>query len=127
MGFAVDQELVTLASDEEMYVEMEASRWWETPQPLAALGRVVAAKGATWRYAHALIALWRDLLTPLPDGATALVIGHSGEIEISLVACFPTADYGAWGATFGPCEGARLVFAGEPARFTTVEILRCSS
>src|SRR5690349_19563621 len=57
MGFAVDEEIVTLASDEEMYAEAEASRWWEAAQPLAALANLVAARGATWRYAHALIAL----------------------------------------------------------------------
>jgi hypothetical protein len=124
MGFAVDQEIVTLASDEDIYAELEASRWWESSQPLAALAAVVAAKGPTWRYAHTLIALWRDILTPLPDGAAALVITHSGELEIALVACFPDVDHGAWGAPFGPCEGARLVFDGDPARFTKVEILR---
>ncbi|RIK40903.1 MAG: hypothetical protein DCC55_13565 [Chloroflexi bacterium] len=127
MGFAVDQELVTLASDEEMYTELEANRWWEAGQPFVALAKVIAVKGPTWCYAHALIALWRDLLTPLPDGAAALVIAHSGEIEIPLVACFPDADHSAWGAPFGHCEGARLVFDREPAHFTKVEILRCSS
>jgi broad specificity phosphatase PhoE len=124
MGFAVDEEIVTLASDEDMYAEIEASRCWESSQPLAAVARVVAAKGPTWRYAHALVALWRDILNALPDGAAALVIAHSGELEIALVACFPAADHGAWGAWFEPCEGARLVFDGEPARFTNVEILR---
>lgn len=127
MGFAVDQEIVTLASDEAMYAEMEASGWWQTPQPFVALAAVVATQGATWRYGSALIACWRDILTPLPDGAAALVIAHSGEIETALVTCFPHADYAAWGLPFGYCEGARLIFAGEPARFTTVELLRSQS
>jgi broad specificity phosphatase PhoE len=126
MGFAVDEEIVTLASDEEMYAEVGVSRWWEASQPFAALASVVAARGPTWRYAHALVALWRDILTPLSDGAAALVIAHSGDLEIALVACFPAADHGAWGAPFGPCEGARLVFAGKPERFINVEILRDS-
>jgi broad specificity phosphatase PhoE len=124
MGFAVDQEIVTLASDEDFYAEAEASRWWEASQPFAALAEVVAAKGPTWRYAHALVASWRDILTSLPDGAAALVIAHSGDLEIALVACFPAADHAAWGGLFGHCEGARLVFDGEPERFTNVEILR---
>ena len=127
MGFAVDQEIVTLASDEELYAEAEASRWWESSQPWAALAEVIAAGGPTWRYGHALVALWRDILTPLPDGAAALVIAHSGDLEMALVACFPTADHAAWGGLFGPCEGARLVFDGEPARFTNVEFLRGES
>src|SRR5262249_31720925 len=88
MGFAVDQEIVTLASDEDIYAEAGASRWWECSQPFAALAEVVAARGAIWRYGHALVTLWRDILTALPDGAAALVIAHSGDLEIALVACF---------------------------------------
>ena len=124
MGFAVDYEMVTLAFDEAVYAEAETSRWWESAQPFAALAPVLAAKGATWRYAHALVAVWRDLLNALPDGAAALVIGHSGELEVALVACFPNADYAAWGGPFHPCEGARLVFAGAPEHFTAIELLR---
>lgn len=126
MGFAVDHELVTLAAEEEIYAESEASRWWHAAQPFVALAELVAAQGATWRYAHALIGAWRDLLTPLPDGAAALMIGHSGELETALVACFPDADHAAWGGTFAPCEGFRLTFEGAPERFTRVEILRQS-
>jgi hypothetical protein len=70
------------------------------------------------------VALWRDILIPLPDGVAALVIGHSGDLESALVACFPEADHSAWGAPFGPCEGARLMFEGEPPRFTKVDLLR---
>jgi len=127
MGFAVDQEIVTLATDEAMYAEMEASGWWQAPQPFVALAEVIAIKGATWRYGSALVACWRDILTPLPDGAAALVIAHSGDLEIALVICFPQADHATWGSPFGHCEGARLVFAGEPARFTAVELLRNQS
>ena len=124
MGFAVDYELATLTFDEAVYTETAASRWWKAAQPFAALAAGMATKGAMWRYGHALAALWRDILTALPEGAAALVIGHSGELEMALVACFPQADHAAWDGTFGPCEGARLVFAGEPAHFQAVEILR---
>jgi broad specificity phosphatase PhoE len=123
MGFAVDYELVTLTFDEDVYAETAASRWWEAAQPFVALAAGMAAKGAMWRYGHGLAALWRDILTALPEGAAALVIGHSGELEMALVACFPQADHSRWGGPFGPCEGARLLFAGEPAHFQTVEIL----
>jgi broad specificity phosphatase PhoE len=124
MGFAVDYELVTLTSDEDMYAEVGVSRWWEAPQPFPALARLLAAKGATWRYGHALVALWRDMLNAIPDGTSALMIGHSGDLEIALVACFPQADHAEWGGPFGLCEGARLVFAGDPERFMTLEFLR---
>lgn len=124
MGFAVDQEFVTLVSDEGVYAELEASHYWEASQPFVALAEILAARGATWRYAQALAALWRDLVTSLPEGAAALVITHSGDLELALMACFPDGDHATWGATFAPCEGARLLFAGEPARFTQLELLR---
>ena len=124
MGFAVDQEIVTMASDEAMYAEFEASRWWDAAQPFTALSGLVAAKGATWLYAQGVVSLWRDILMPLPDGAAALLIAHSGDIETALVACFPDADHAAWGGLFNPCDGARLAFDGDPPRFSGVEILR---
>lgn len=83
MGFAVNQELVTLA-DEDVYEEMKGVPWWKLPQPFAALAAVMAAKSATWRYGHGLVSVWRDLLTALPDETSALVIGHSGELETAL-------------------------------------------
>lgn len=121
MGFAVDYELVTLASDEDLYAESESSQWWVSSAPFSALAQLIAAQGATWRYGHALVALWRDILTGIPDGAAALVIGHSGDLEIGLVACFPHADHRTWGAPFGVCEGARLTFT---SYFTALEFLR---
>jgi len=124
MGFAVDYELVTLVSEEAFYQEAEQTRWWESSQPFVSLASLIAAKGATWRYAHGLVAMWRDILTPLSDGAAALVIGHSGELEIALVACFPNADHASWGRPFGLLEGARLYFSGELEHFTALEFVR---
>jgi broad specificity phosphatase PhoE len=121
MGFAVDYELVTLASDEELHDEANRSRWWEATHPFSALAQLMAANGATWRYGHVLVALWRDMLLAIPDGTAALVIGHSGDLEIGLVACFPHADHSTWGAPFGLCEGARLGFT---SYFTMLELLR---
>jgi broad specificity phosphatase PhoE len=124
MGFAVDHEMVSMATDEATYAEFEASQWASNARPFAALAALVAARGATWLYAQAQLALWRDLMMAIPDGAAALVICHSGDIETALVACFPDADHAAWGGLFNPCEGARLVFDGDPPRFVDVTILR---
>jgi broad specificity phosphatase PhoE len=124
MGFAVDDEVVTLVADDAMHTELESARWWLEPQPFVAAAALIATHGATARYAHSIAALWRDILTALPDGAAALVIGHSGHLELALVACFPHADHATWGGPFGPCEGARLIFTGEPARFTSLTLLR---
>jgi broad specificity phosphatase PhoE len=124
MGFAVDHEIVSMATDEAIFAELETSRWPDAAQPFTALAELVAARGATWLYAQSLLAHWRDVLMPLADGAAALMICHSGDIETALVACFPDADHAAWGGPFAPCEGARLVFAGDPPRFTGVTLLR---
>lgn len=124
MGYAVDLEVVTLSTDDGVYAEAEASRWWEQPEPFAALAGVVSHGGAYQRYAHSVAALWRDLLTPLADDGRALFIGHSGELEAALIACRPHDDHAAWGRTFDSCEGARLTFTGDPPRFADVELLR---
>lgn len=126
MGFAVDVELVPLTADVEFYREAAGQRWWEDPHPFAALAALLRVGPAHQRYAHALLALWRDLLTPLPEGGRVLVIGHSGDLEAALVACLPHADHHAWGTPFAPCEGARLTFAGEPEHFASIEMLRLS-
>ena len=52
------------------------------------------------------------------------MIGHSGELEIALVACFPDVEHADWGGPFAQCEGARLRFGGTPARFVGLELLR---
>lgn len=124
MGFAVDHELLSLTSDDEVYAEAEASKWWLAEQPFVALASSIRTGGAYHRYAHSMAALWRDLLTPLSDGQAALVVGHSGELEAALVACLPNADHASWGESFASCEGGRLVFSGEPARFRDVELIR---
>lgn len=121
MGFAVDHELVTLATDPDIYAASEASEWWLADHPFTALAAVIKTSAAYHRYAHSMAALWRDLLTPLSGEDAALVIGHSGELESALVACLPDADHASWGRPFAACEGARLTFEN---RFCAVEFLR---
>ena len=126
MGFSVDYEIVTLASDDAMAAEFEDNQWWLKPLPFVALAEVVNAGGAAFRYASSIAGLWRDLLNNLADGEAGVVIGHSGQIEAALIACFPNADYASWGAPFGHCEGARLTYGREPARLTGIEFLRAA-
>lgn len=124
MGFAVDYEIVSAPDDDAIYAELEGSRWWEASHPFVEAAAIVATQGAAWRYAQKLLMAWRDMLTPLPAGSNALFIGHSGELELALVAAFPRADHAQWGGCFRHCEGARLTFAGELARFTDLQLLR---
>jgi broad specificity phosphatase PhoE len=123
MGFAVDHELVTMSNDPAVYAEAGQHPWWLAEQPFKTLTEMVNGGGAYGRYAHALAAVWRDMMTSLPDGNAALVIGHSGELESGLAACLPSLDWGGRKSGFGPCEGARLVFGGEPERFTGAAFL----
>ena len=127
MGYAVDFELVSLCSTENVYAELDTARLWESQHPFAAIAGLIAEGGAYHRYAHSLAAMWRDLLTPLADDERALVIGHSGELEIALTACLPEADHRLWGDKFGHCEGARISFEGGHRRFRTVEFLRVAA
>lgn len=124
MGFAVDQELVTLVDDDAPAVEFEATRWAEAPQPFVSLAGIIRAGGPTLALGRAIVSLWRDLVIALPEGGSALVIGHSGQIEVALVTCFLDADHAGWGAPFACCEGGRLSYDGDPPRFTAVSILR---
>lgn len=118
MGHAVDQEVVTLCTDEEVHAEMQGSLWWKDAAPMVTLARLARESAAIWRYGSSLVAIWRDLLTPLAPGQSALLIGHSGEIDLGLVCCFPNADHSAWPIGFEPLEGARLTFDGDPAHFS---------
>jgi hypothetical protein len=123
MGFAVDHELVTLTADPGVYDD--AARLAGSYQ-FEDFARVLAEPGPWRDYAHSIAALWRDLMTPIGSAEdTVLFIGHSGEIEAALIACFPHADYATWGRQFGPCEGARLTFGGtEPECWRHVEMVR---
>jgi len=125
MGFAVDYELVTLTNEPAIHDDAAAEpKWWKQDEPFVSLGKKLEHPGAFRDCAHSLAALWRDIMTPLAPHENALFIGHSGEIEMPLVAFFPHEDLASWGGPFGPCEGARLHFTGEPAAFRKVELVR---
>jgi broad specificity phosphatase PhoE len=124
MGYAVDQEVVTLCVDEEVHAEMQDSLWWTKSSPMSELAELARTRGAVWRYGSSLVAIWRDLLTPLRPEQSVLLISHSGELELGLACCFPAADHSAWNPVFGPLEGARLTFDGDPAAFTGLTLIR---
>lgn len=123
MGFAVDYELMTLAGS-EVYTELQDIDWGDPNNPFPRIAALILDGGEYGTFANGMAGLWRDILTPLQSEQRALFIGHSGEIEAALVACFPNEDHSAWGAAFGPLEGARIDFNGEPAHYRNVELLR---
>ena len=123
MGFAVDQELVTLAGY-DTHAELQDFEWKNPNNPYREIVGLIARGNDYALYANSMAGLWRDILTPLSADDQALFIGHSGEIEAALVACFPIGSHENWGRRFRPLEGARIHFDGDPAHFSQVEILR---
>jgi hypothetical protein len=72
--------------------------------------------------ARAHRAVWIRAVESVHDGAAALIIGHGGGIEPTLVACLPDADHRRWGELLGHCDGARLGF--EDGGFVDVQFRR---
>ena len=125
MGYAVDYELVTLKTGNDgAYDEVGAFDWDSVPTPFVGAARLISANRSYALYANALAGMWRDILTPLSPDDVALFVGHAGELEAALVACFPNEPHDQWGGMFEPMEGARLTFSGEPAKFDSVQIFR---
>ncbi len=117
MGFAVDAQLPGLA---QLGTAVEQEVAWDAG--FAAFAHAVALGRATADYAQRQADLWRNIISQIPNGFSALAISHGGIIEAGAVACLPTADHASWGGACGYCEGVRLGFDGE--RFVSVEILR---
>ena len=59
MGFAVDQELVTLAP-EEVFAELQTIDWATEPDPFGLASTLIQSNGAYARYAHSIAAMWRQ-------------------------------------------------------------------
>ena len=117
MGFAVDEQVELLA---QMGEGVDAEVDWSAG--FAAFAAAIARGGATARFAAELAALWREIVSALPDGGRALVISHGGIVEAGAIGCLPGADHASWGRGLDYCEGVRLGFDGE--QFASVEILR---
>jgi broad specificity phosphatase PhoE len=108
MGFAVD----ATAEMPSGYVpgEVDHHDQWAWPQPFATYASLIASGNGLTAIAHANRQLWLTALAQVSDGNGALIIGHGGTLEPTLVACAPAADHASWGAAFGHLDGARLEF-----------------
>ncbi|MBM3216676.1 phosphoglycerate mutase family protein [Candidatus Poribacteria bacterium] len=88
----------------------------------AGWAKAVQLGKGTRRFARKQRKLWALIAKELPDGESALIIGHEGIAEAGAVECFPDRDHAAWGPNCGFCEGVRLTFDGK--RFTDIVVLR---
>jgi broad specificity phosphatase PhoE len=108
IGFAVD-DTVAMPSG---YVqgEVEHHDQWRWARPYRRYAELIARPSGLAIVAEAHRRIWTSVVEAVPDGDTALVVGHGGGIEPGLVACLPDADHESWGAPFGHCDGACLGF-----------------
>ncbi|GAB4054185.1 phosphoglycerate mutase family protein [Catellatospora paridis] len=120
MGFAVDD----TAEMPSGYVpgEVDHHDQWRWERPFVTYAELIAAGRGLADVALANRALWLAALARVPDGATALVVGHGGTLEPGLVACAPDADHAVWGPAFGHLHGATLDFDGD--RLVSVTVRR---
>ena len=117
MGYLVDETVELLASMGDA-VDMECP--W--PASFAEYAAASRQNGPTARYAQRLADFYVKLAESLPEGGRALVVNHGGVVELSAIACLPTADFTALGEHVSYCEGVRLTWAD--GKFTSVQVLR---
>lgn len=117
MGYAVDEtaELLSTMGDA---VELECP-WPASFDEYAAASR---QNGPTTRYTQRLADFYAKLLDSLPEGGAALVVNHGGVVELSAIACLPTADFAALGDYIEYCEGVRLTW--DNGKFINLQVLR---
>src|SRR5438045_9099814 len=65
MGFAVDHEVVTLATDPGLYEQASTVEWQSSTRPFPELARLLSQEGPYRFYANAVAAVWPDPPTPL--------------------------------------------------------------
>jgi hypothetical protein len=82
----------------------------------------VRTNPATAHFAQELAGFYQKLAQGLPEGGSALVINHSGIVELSAVACLPNENLDHFGDSIHYCEGVRLSWNN--GAFTSAEILR---
>ena len=117
MGFPVD-ETVDLLSTTGDSVDLECP-WPASFDQYAAASR---QNGPTARYTRRLADFYDQLVESLPEGGAALVVNHGGVVELSAVACLPTADFSTLGDYIDYCEGVRLTW--EDGKFIDLQVLR---
>lgn len=122
MGFAVDEKEKLLA---EMPDAVNTEVDWTSGFP--GFGEAYQHNGSTTRFAKKIANYLDEIARSLPDDGTALIISHGGIIEAATVGCLPDGDFAAWGGYCDYCEGVRLIYDDNQAKFVAVEILRVTN
>ena len=120
MGFAVD-DVVDIAGS-HVTDEVGFHEWWEWPNPWVVYAERIATRPALAAYSVAQVGIVRAAAERTGSGETALLIGHGGWIEPTVVAAVGVGAAEDWGPSFQHLEGVRL--AEDAGTFTVAEVRR---
>jgi broad specificity phosphatase PhoE len=121
MGYAVD-DILPMGSG---YVGTVAHHnQWSWPYPFVRYRQILDDDPAFAGAADRELKLWLMALERVSEDGKALIVGHGGVIEPTLVAAVPIGDYGSWGQPFSHLDGVRLAFAD--GQFLVVDFDRYS-
>lgn len=117
MGFAVNETADLLARFEQgLAIDGSAGGGFQD------YSYAVRNNPATAQFAQELADFYQKLAQDLPEDGSALVINHSGIVELSAVACLPNENLDHLGGSIHYCEGVRLKWNN--GAFISAEILR---
>lgn len=106
MGFAVD-DVVGIAGSNTTG-EVEFHEWWDWPNPWAVYAERIVSRPKLAAYAEAQADILRIAIDHVAEGEVALLIGHGGWIEPTVVAALGPDRVEHWGPSFDHLEGIRL-------------------
>lgn len=107
MGFTVASTVEDLALHPEALPELTS---W--PAPLDEIQRRLSRYPDLLAFAGTQAALWKRLLSKIPDGEAGLVVTHGGLLEVGAIALLSELDLPVEGDAFAYCEGLRIRSSG---------------
>ena len=106
MGLAVD-DIVGIGGANSTG-EVEFHEWWDWPDPWAAYAERMSARPKLAAFAEAQFEIVRQAVARIGDGEAALLVGHGGWIEPTVVAAVGRDHLENWGPSFNHLEGVTL-------------------
>lgn len=103
MGYAIDEiyEEISITPED---IQEEVSWGMNFEEYAIAIREGQQSKNYAKRMADFLL----ELVHPIPDSTSILILSHGGLIEISTIGCFPNLDFSTWGNALEECEGVLL-------------------
>jgi hypothetical protein len=120
MGLAVDDVVGIAAAN--VSGEVDFHEWWEWPDQWAVYAERIANQPNFATYAAAQLQIVKRAVERVNDEDTALLIGHGGWIEPTVVAALAADQLQNWGPPFDHLEGVRL--AETDGIFTVAAVYR---